>query len=404
MKICILTHTFPKSRQDTTAFFMHPLVLGLIGVGNEVVVLTPYNTELEVKDFPYRIVSYKYVWPSFLHRLGYSRTLQAGAKLKLETYFLSPFLYFFGILALLRLCRKEKFHLVSSHWILPNGFIAFMASKLLKIPYTVTLPGSDVYVAKKNKLFSQMAVLAANNASAVLADSPGFLDDLLKLGAKIKRRGIIPYPVEVEKLKPGTSGQKKLRQDLNLKEGEIIIMGVARLIYKKGFSYLLKATAPILTENKKIKLIIIGDGDLKEELKNLAKKLGIERGTIFIYRVKREEMINYYNLAGIFVASSIEDKEGNRDDSPVSLFEAMACGKAVVATNFPGIARVVEDGVNGILVPQKDVKRIREALEKLLTSPLLREKMGKESRRIAKLKLSSKKIGGQYARLFQQIV
>lgn len=404
MKICVLTHTFPKSRQDTTAFFMHPLVLGLIGVGNEVVVLTPYHTELEVKDFPYKIVSYKYIWPSFLHRLGYSRTLQAGAKLKLETYFLSPFLYFFGILALLRLCRKEKFHLVSSHWILPNGFIAFMASKLLKIPYTVTLPGSDVYVAKKNKLFSKMAVLAANSASAVLADSPGFLDDLLKLGAKIEKKEIIPYPVEVDKLKPISYGQEKLRRALKLKKEEIIIMGVARLIYKKGFSYLLKAAAPILTENKKIKLIIIGDGDLREELKSLAKKLKIEKETIFIHRVKREEMIDYYNLAGIFVASSIEDKEGNRDDSPVSLFEAMACGKAVVASNFPGIALVVEDGVNGILVPQKDVKRIREALEKLLTSPLLREKMGKESRRIAKLKLSSKKIGGQYARLFQQIV
>lgn len=402
-KICVLTHTFPRFKNDTTAAFMHPLVLGLKKAGNKVIVLTPYHPQIKPKDFPYKIITYKYIWPDCLHLLGYSRSLKAGFKLTPIVYLLSPFLYFFGTLALLRLCRKEKIDVICSHWILPNGFIAFLTSRFLKIPYSITLPGSDVFLAKKNLLFKKMALIAANQAGVVLADSPQFLADLKSLDTRIKKSEIITYPVEIEKMKPKREGQKKLRSVLKIKQQDLIILVVARLVAKKGIDFLMKAASALMKKNQKVKLMIIGDGDLWEELKSLSRQLRINKQTIFLTRAPREKMVSYYNLADIFVASSIRDKEGNMDDSPVSLFEAMACGRPVVATNFPGIAKVVKDGVNGFLVEEKNVKSIREALIRLIKSKILRKKMGQASRRIAEMKLSAEQIGTRYTRILESL-
>lgn len=403
MKICILTHTFPKNINDSTSSFMHTLCLGLKKTGNEVVVLTPYNSQLKTKDFPYKVVSYKYIWPDSFHQLGYSKTLKNGSELRLWVYLLSPFLFLFGIISLIKLCRSEKIDKISSHWILPNGFISFVVSKLIGIPYTITLCGSDIYLAKKNKLFSIMAVIAANNAFLVAADSPKFLDDLIALGAKIKKDNIIPYPVDTNKFKPTTKGMRILKKKLRLPKDNLIILAVGRLVYKKGFEYLIKSLPKIVEEYPKICLIIVGDGDLKKQLKNLAFKLRLGHKVNFVGQADRNSILTYYNLADIFVMPSIKDQDGNMDDQPVSLIEAMACGKPVVATDFPGIRLTVNNNINGFLVPEKNVFLIQKALEKLIISANLRRKMGRESRKIVLNKLSDKKIGERYTGFFNEV-
>lgn len=402
MKICIVTHTFPKNPNDTTAAFMHPLVLGLKSLGNEVVVLTPYHRDLRISDFPYKIVTYKYIWPNFLHVLGYSQTLKDGTIFRFYTYLLAPLFYFFGFLALLRLIAKEKFDIVSSHWILPNGFIAYLTSRFIKVPYTVSLAGSDVYVANKNFLFSFMARISARSASAICADSPKYVDELRRTGVKIGKVHIINYPVDTSKVKVSIKGVQNLRKKMNLGNA-IILLAVGRLIYKKGFEYLLKALPTLVRKNKNIVLLIIGDGDLKEQLKKLALELGVENHVKFIGSVQREEIFFYYNLVDIFVMPSIEDDNGNIDDRPVALLEAIACGKAVVATNFPGNALTIKDGVNGYLVPQKNYKAMSGKIWLFAQSKELRTKMGKMALKTSETDLSSKMVAQKYVNLFKRI-
>lgn len=396
MRICILTHTFPKNINDSTAPFMHALSLGFSKIGHEVFVLTPYNSELREEDFPYKVVAYKYIWPKFLHILGYSQTLKYGSKLKLSAYILFPFLFIFGVFTLIRLARKEKFAVISSHWLLPNGFLAFCASRFLKIPYIVSLPGSDVYLAKKNKIFSKIAVISANNAAAVISDSPRFLEIVLSLGANLKKTQIIPYPVEVKKTKPSLGKLNLIRKKLNLERDNLVLLAVGRLVSKKGFDYLIKALPPLFEKYKNLRLIIVGDGDLRQEWEKLVWKLNLDKCVKFVGSVNRDELLNYYNLADIFVMPSIKDKEGNIDDQPVSLIEAMACGKPIIATNFPGIALTVKNGVSGYLFPEKNISSLTKFLEKLILSSKLRIKMGKASKKIVEQKLTDRKIAEKY--------
>lgn len=396
MKICILTHTFPKNIKDSNAPFMHALALGLKKNGHEVFVIAPYSYGLNKEEFPYDFITYKYVWPKFLHILGYSQTLKNGTSLKFSTYFLFPFFTIFSILALINLARKEKFDIISAHWLLPNGFFAFIVSKLLKIPYIVSLPGSDVYLAKKNKIFSAIAKISANNAYSIIADSPRFLEEILSLKINPKKTEIIPYPVIVDEKNFSLRDVSLLQKRLELKNDSLVLLAVGRLIYKKGFDYLIKAIPTLIKKHKNIKLIIIGDGDLKEELYNLVLKLKIVDYVKLVGNVNRNEIYNYYNLADIFIATSIKDENGNMDDQPVSLIEAMACGKPIVATNFPGIALTVKNGINGYLFPEKDQNSLISYLDKLISSKKLRIKMGKESKKIVLRDLTDKKIAERY--------
>lgn len=383
---------------------MHPLVLGLASTGNEVVVLTPYHRELRTSDFPYKIATYKYIWPNFLHRLGYSQTLSEGTSFKLETYILAPFLYFFGFLALLKLLKKEKFDIVSSHWILPNGFISYLVAKFTRIPYTITLAGSDVYIANNNILFAFMARLAAQNAKIVFADSPTYVDQLKKTGANAKNYSIVPYPVDTSMLKINFSGVLTLKKELNLKKETIVLLAVGRLVYKKGFKYLLKAFSNVTKKYKEAILIIVGEGDLENELKQLVESLHLESLVKFVGNIKRDKIVTFYNLADIFIMPSVVDQNGNIDDRPVALLEAIACGKPVIATNFPGNSLSIKEGESGFLVPQKNIKSLKYAISRLIESKELRLSMSREASKIANKNFGIKTIGKKYNIAFQKFI
>lgn len=404
MKICVITHTFPRFRNDPTAAFMDTLCRGLVKAGNKVFLLTPFDVLFSRENKPYQIITYRYIWPDRLHVLGYSRTLYGDVRLKKIVYLLAPFLFFFGFLALLRLVKKEKIDLICSHWILPNGFIAALVSKLTGVPFTVTLPGSDVFLAHKNKLFGKMAKGAGQEADAVLADSPQYMKSLLDLGVKTKISEIIPYPVDDKKLRPIKNGLARYRKKLHLNKKNLVILAVGRLVYKKGFNYLIQAMPPLVKKYSFIRLLIIGDGDQHSEWEALTHKLGINKYVGFLGMIDRKEISFYYNLADIFVMPSIKDKAGNIDDQPVSLIEAMACGKPVVATNFPGIAMTVKDNISGFLIPQKNVKMLTVFLGRLIESPSLREKMGRMGRLIVEKNLGCRKTGEKYTQVFRKVI
>lgn len=383
---------------------MHPFVLGLIKAGNEVCVVSPFHPSLRIKEFSYRIITYKYIWPNSLHLLGYSQTLSEGTRFRLITYLLSPFLYIFGCIALIRLFRKERFDIISSHWILPNGFIGYIVSKITGIPYTVTLAGSDVYVAHKNIIFSQMARLAADESAAICSDSPQYIKELKKIGTKFKFFFIIPYPVDTSLLKAKKTDLSQIRRKFNIPHDKLILLAVGRLIHKKGFSYLLEAFAKVVEKQKNIFLIVVGDGDLRSNLVKLASELKVNDFIRFAGNIERNKIASFYNLADIFIMPSIKDEKGNIDDRPVALLEAIAFGIPAVASNFPGNALSIKDSISGFLVPQKNVEALSKAITELIKSDSLRKSMGMHAKKIASKQFDMAQVGKKYTSIFESVV
>jgi len=400
MNVCILTHTFPRNKKDVAAAFMKEFSDGLTQAGNKVCVVTPYDKEFKRTGDPFKIYTYKYIWPDSFHVLGYSRSMQADISLKKKTYFLLPFLIFFGIIKLLAVVKKEKIELINTHWILPNGLIAVIVSKITKVPYVITLPGTDAYLAYRYKLFGKVAKWIANNSSGITSNSSWHLKRILNLGANCQLTKVISYPVDVSRFKPAKTGLVKLRKKFSLAPTDLIILAIGRLVYKKGFSYLVKAMVSVTKKYPGAKLLIGGDGDLKDELEKLSIKLSLENSVIFLGIIRRDDIARYYNLADVMVVPSIVDKRGNVDGGPLVSFESMACAKPQVVTNVLGVADIVD---KQFVVPQKSKQALANAIGKLLNSKKLRIRVGKESRKRITRNLTTKKIGEEYTKFFKKV-
>lgn len=173
------------------------------------------------------------------------------------------------------------------------------------------------------------------------------------------------------------------------------ICSVGRLHNDKDFPTLLRAFARVLKKYPQAELSIFGDGEQKDELMKLSSSLGIENSVIFEGFVKKlSERMKQYS---IFVLSS------KAEGMPNALMEAMASGLACISSdcNF-GPAELIEDGVNGYLVPVEDVESLATRIEELLENPIQRERIGRAAIEIQE-RYSEEKIVKKYLNYVNRI-
>jgi len=274
------------------------------------------------------------------------------------------------------------------------------------VPVVSTLPGSDVYMAKKNALFKLLAQISTKVSKKITSNSPQLISDLEKItGVDISSKSeTIIYGVDPNFFKLNKGKSESLKKMLMIPNNCIVVLGIGRLVAKKGFEYLIRSSVEILKKFSNVVFVIVGDGDQREYLEKLTRKLGVQQNFIFTGSVNYQELIHYYNLADIFILPSVRDEKGNLDDQSVSVMEAMACGKPVITSNFPGYRIVINDGENGFLVNERDVKKIRETICTLVKSKVLREEMGRKGRQRITREFSWKAVGVQYSNLFSSLV
>ncbi|VAX34860.1 hypothetical protein MNBD_UNCLBAC01-1102 [hydrothermal vent metagenome] len=184
--------------------------------------------------------------------------------------------------------------------------------------------------------------------------------------------------------------------DFGLQSDSLLIGIVARLSIEKDHKTLIKAFQRIAESSMDVKLLIIGDGQLKENLKSLVKKLNIENKVKFLgFRKDIPELINILDL---FVLSS------TMEGVSLTLLEAMAAGKPVIATNVGGNPEVVVDGDTGLLVPSGDPKKMAEAIIKILSDKELAAQMGNAGRKRVEKFFSLEKMVDKYEKIYQEVI
>jgi glycosyltransferase involved in cell wall biosynthesis len=171
-----------------------------------------------------------------------------------------------------------------------------------------------------------------------------------------------------------------LRNRLNLRDRKIVLY-LGRLEEVKGLSYLIRAFARLNFDGAI--LVFAGDGSLRKELTQVARKQGIEENIRFAGFVTPREALNYYSIADVFVLPSITTPAG-KETWGLVLNEAMNQGLPVVATDAVGAAAggLVQSGVNGFVVPERDSESLAQAIDRILSDDKLREQMSANARRI----------------------
>jgi len=405
MKVCVLTHVYPRFKNDPMPPFIEFTSESIQKLGVDVTVLTPYHPQFArtQADHTVDLKTYKYVFPSNWHLLGYSNTLIHDCQLKKIVYFLAPLMFLSSMIHLFLLHRKQQFNLLHAHWLLPNGFIAAVISKLCKIPLVISFHGSDVFVSKKNLLFKSMAKWALKQAGKITSSSPEFKQYLEETEINTQKFHVIPYGVEPGLFdKVPVQSVVDLKKKLRIQKDELILFALGRIVWKKGFDYLIRTVPKVLEQVPNLKIIIGGDGSHLNALKQLVCSLGLDNVVHFPGAIYRNEIPTYFYLCDVFVMPAIHDPKGNVDGCPNVVLEAMASGKPVVASNISGIPLVVSHEENGLLVEEKNIDELAGAVLKLLASKKLRDEFGQASKEKVRRFLIWSKIAQQFLTVCQE--
>ena len=358
-------------------------------MGDRVTVLAPHAEGVPDRweERGVEAVTFRYA-PERLEVLGYGRSLEADERVKRGAAIAAP-LYALGLLRAIR--RARKFDLVHAHWIVPNGVIAALGGKL---PLAIGLHGSDVFLAEKPGV--RMAAAWALRRSRLLTGcSPELVDRVCALGFPAERSRVIPYGVDVDTFSPGPD-RSAWRERLGIPKDAPLLLSVGRMATKKGFHILMEALPGILlaSEASGAHVVLAGGGDLLPDLQREARRFP---GRLHLPGpVLHDTLPDLYRAADVFVLPAVHDSRGNVDGLPNVILEAMASGLPVVASGISGIPLAVEDGVTGLLVPEKDPAALAGALRNLLADRELARSMGERGRRKAERELTWDAVAARY--------
>jgi glycosyltransferase involved in cell wall biosynthesis len=170
--------------------------------------------------------------------------------------------------------------------------------------------------------------------------------------------------------------QRACRKELSLDPEICYICFVGNLAPWQGIEYLVKAAPSIISRFPECRFLIVGDGVMKNELLKLSRELGVEDKFIFTGVVPYDRVPIYINASDVCAAPFIFARNAKIGLSPLKLYEYMACGKPVVASNISGVSDALEDSKGGIPVLPENPDALSEAVLKLLENPDLRIKLG----------------------------
>ena len=150
-----------------------------------------------------------------------------------------------------------------------------------------------------------------------------------------------------------------------------LIVGVGRLVPKKGFDRLIRTAAELKSRGVRARTILVGDGEERANLAAEVARLGLAAEVTMTGPLPREQVLRLMARARVLVAPCVRGDDGNQDALPTVLIEALAAGLPSVATPVAGIPEIVEDGGEGLIVPEDDVRATADAVSRLFRDDAL---------------------------------
>lgn len=179
--------------------------------------------------------------------------------------------------------------------------------------------------------------------------------------------------VDPARFAPDPACRERIRREFGYGENDIVVGIAARLVEAKGHTYLFQAAARLQEELPELRILVLGQGALEALLKEQVRQLDLENRVRFAgYRDDMEHCVQAFDIG---VLPSIDC-----DTSSFSLKEQMAAGLPVVTSDYGGLPEIVEDGIEGLVVPNGTVEPLIEAIRALAVSSELRQKMGAAGR------------------------
>lgn len=187
-------------------------------------------------------------------------------------------------------------------------------------------------------------------------------------------------------------------------DGIIKILTIARLIPKKGVEYGIRAIANLLASGINIEYNIVGDGYLLPELQQLIHDLSLNNNIHLLGWKQQQEVIKLIGDSHILLAPSMTDEKGDQEGIPTVIMEAMAMGLPVVSTYHSGIPELVENGVSGFLVSERNIDQLTEKLNYLIEHSDLWAEMGEAGRQFVECNYNINKLNDKLIEIYERVI
>jgi glycosyltransferase involved in cell wall biosynthesis len=402
VRILVVTSSYPLYPGDSTAPFVESIVRSVAKLGHDVHVLVPEQRGWKWPAVERRVRYHRFrysparSWTPW----GFSASLAGGTRIKAPLFALAPVVLASAVRSARSLLAGGEFDLVHVHWVVPNGPIGALAVRGGTLPLVVSLHGSDVALAERSHAVGRIAKWSFARCAAVTAPSAELLGRARALGAP-DRLELVPYGADAVAVAPAEA--HAVRERLGFAPEDIVVAGIGRLIRLKGFEHLVDAHARAIAEEPRLRLVLVGDGDLRSELEARARALGVADSVILAGAVERRVVPAYLEAADLVAVPSVHH-DGYVDGLPNVALEALAAGKPLVATNVGGLPELVRPGENGLLVEERDAEALARAILELARDPELRARLGAAGQAEIREERSWRKVGERFVEIYESIV
>jgi glycosyltransferase involved in cell wall biosynthesis/ribosomal protein S18 acetylase RimI-like enzyme len=304
-----------------------------------------------------------------------------------------------GLVRLVKYLRRERYDIVHTHTS-KGGFIGRLAAHLAGVPLIVhTMHGLAFHEgspASVRMIYSALERMASSWCDRIVAVSGFHRDWAIRLGICDARRIVaIPNGIAAPHRNPEID-VAQLRRSLAILPGDVLALTVSRLAEDKGLRYLLHAAAMLPRGRSRIRIVIAGDGPARPELERLAVTLGVGSRVSFIgFR---------HDIGDLLAACDMVVLPSIREGLSISLLEAMAAGKPIVATGIGSQREVASHGEMACLVPPADAVGLCRSIMRLADDPAARRRLGANARAVYRSHYTEARMLKSYRNLYLNLL
>ncbi|MFZ0594496.1 MAG: glycosyltransferase family 4 protein [Bryobacteraceae bacterium] len=295
------------------------------------------------------------------------------------------------------LCVRERFDLVATHTS-KGGFLGRLAARLAGTPHIVHHAHGFAFRECNSWAVRRFYIALERLAS-------GYCDSIISVSEDHRQGAIREGVASADQIKTVLNGidllpfretnRTAMRRAFGFREDDVVLCVGSRLAPKKGLEYLMAAMPAVIARHPSVHLVLFGEGPLQVELLRQAEQLGISRHIHFPGFRKDIPQL----LGGFDVVLQPSLSEG----LSISILEAMAAGRPIIACDIQGNREVIRHGKNGLLVPPANAAALAEAIVRILSDPALAKTMGEEAARDCRTRFSQDRMVDETLAVYDRV-
>lgn len=287
--------------------------------------------------------------------------------------------------------KRNGINHLHAHFATSAAAVARLAAKFSGLSYTITAHAKDIFHEEVDPTDLRRKLRDAAGVITVSDFNVRYLKEMFRTDADRVQR--VYNGLDLRRFEFESPEKRKP-----------LILGVGRLVEKKGFSDLVDACAELVRKGVQFECKIVGDGERGHDLREQIKRLDVRNQVELLGPLPQREVFTLMRQAALFSAPCIVGKDQNRDGLPTVLLEAMALGTPCVSTDVTGIPEVIRDNDTGLLVPQSNATTLATAMRRLLEDGALRGRLARNARTLIEKDFDITANAAQIRELFAKAV